>query len=159
MVGAVVGGELEETRRAYMRYLGQGFEIAVDVPEALAASALREAFDAAYEALYGRLIDGLDVEVLSWTLTLRAPPPRLSLAMRSASPSVRNEAERRPARVERDALASGDRLVGPCTVVEDQTVTVVPAGFTARVDAVGNIVVTRTHGEPTEPTTPSESTP
>ena len=159
VVGTVVGGELEETRRAYMRYLGQGFEIAVDVPESLAASSLREAFDAAYEALYGRLIDGLDVEVLSWTLTLRAPTPPLSFAMRSASPSARSEAGGHPARVERETLASGDRLAGPCTVVEDQTVTVVPAGFTARVDAVGNIVVRRTLGEPAEPSTPSESTP
>ena len=141
VVGAVVAGELEETRRAYMRYLGQGFEIAVDVPESLAASSLREAFDTAYEALYGRLIDGLDVEVLSWTLTLRAPTPSLSFAMRSAFPSARSEAGGHPVRVERETLTSGDRLTGPCTVVEDQTVTVVPAGFTAHVDAVGNIVL------------------
>ena len=150
VVGAVVAGELEETRRAYMRYLGQGFEIAVDVPESLASSALREAFDAAYEALYGRLIDGLDVEVLSWTLTLRAPTPPLSFAMRSASPSARSEAGGHPAHVERETLASGDRLAGPCTVVEDQTVTVVPAGFTACVDAVGNIIVRRVLAEPAE---------
>ena len=159
VVGAVVAGELEETRRAYMRYLGQGFEIAVDVPESLAASSLREAFDTAYEALYGRLIDGLDVEVLSWTLTLRAPTPSLSFAMRSAFPSARSEAGGHPVRVERETLTSGDRLTGPCTVVEDQTVTVVPAGFTAHVDAVGNIVLARALGEPAEPTTPSENAP
>ena len=159
VVGAVVRGELEETRRAYMRYLGQGFEIAVDVPESLAASSLRNAFDAAYEALYGRLIDGLDVEVLSWTLTLRAPTPPLSFATHSSSPSAQRKTGGRPARIERETLASGSRLTGPCTVVEDQTVTVVPAGFTAYVDAGGNIVVRRTPGEPAERTTPSEKVP
>ena len=139
VVGKVASGELEETRRAYMRYLGQGFEIAVEVAEPCTAAGLREAFDSAYQALYGRLIPGLEVEVLSWTLTLRAPPPELALAsVPTAIPRRRVIDERR---VEREALAPGSRILGPSLVVEDQTVTVVPAGSTAQVDAIGNIVV------------------
>ena len=139
VVGKVASGELEETRRAYMRYLGQGFEIAVEVAEPCTAAGLREAFDSAYQVLYGRLIPGLEVEVLSWTLTLRAPPPELALAsVPTAIPRRRVIDERR---VEREALAPGSRILGPSLVVEDQTVTVVPAGSTAQVDAIGNIVV------------------
>ena len=138
VVGEVARGELEETRRAYMRYIGQGFEIAVEVAEPCSAEALREAFDAAYQALYGRLIPGLEVEVLSWTLTLRAPPPELALASASAPPRRRLVDERR---MEREALVPGTRVLGPSVIVEDQTVTVVPCGATAQVDAMGNIVV------------------
>ena len=63
--------------RAYMRYVGQGHEIGVEVPpEVVAGTAsvgvLREAFDTAYRAVYGRVIPGLDVEVLSWTLVVTA---------------------------------------------------------------------------------------
>ena len=65
-----------ESRRAAMRYVGQGYEIAVPVPAGeLAADAgarLHSAFETEYRRLYGRLIPGLDVEVLSWTLGLTA---------------------------------------------------------------------------------------
>ena len=144
VVGPVALGELSESRRAYMRYVGQGSEIGVDVDEGT-AQGLRQAFDAAYEQLYGRLIPGLDVEVLSWTLTLRAGrtdsgaySSRLSgtssgSALRTSSAS----------RIARQDLSVGDRVVGPVAIVEDQTTTVVPQGFEARVDAYGNVILRR----------------
>ena len=144
VVGPVAQGELAESRRAYMRYVGQGFEIGVDVDEGT-ADGLRQAFDTAYEQLYGRLIPGLDVEVLSWTLTLRAGrtgsvtspsrPPGTSSgsALRTSSAS----------RIARQDLSMGDRVVGPVAIVEDQTTTVVPQGFGARVDALGNVILRR----------------
>ncbi len=72
------GARTTETVRAYMRYVGQGHEIGVDVPKEVvagagSAGALRGAFDRAYRGVYGRVIPGLDVEVLSWTLVVTAP--------------------------------------------------------------------------------------
>ena len=141
VVGAIVDDAGRETRQAHMRYLGQGYEIAVDVAQPATAEALRGAFDRAYEALYGRLIPGLDVEVLSWTLTLRAevaelasPPP--SSASRCAARVVSG-------RVERSALATGAVVAGPANVVEDETVIVVPTGCVARVDDQGNVLISR----------------
>ena len=86
-----------ERAHAYMRYVGQGHEIGVELPADVMAgtsggaspheatggggggpvAALRAAFDRAYHAVYGRTIPGLDVEVLSWTLVVSAParPP------------------------------------------------------------------------------------
>ena len=69
--------ETTESVRAYMRYVGQGHEIGVGVPAEVvagtgSAAALRGAFDEAYRAVYGRVIPGLDVEVLSWTLVVTA---------------------------------------------------------------------------------------
>jgi len=65
-----------ETRRAAMRYVGQGYEISVPVPGRLLddrdSRVLVESFEREYRRLYGRLIPGLDVEVLSWTLAVTA---------------------------------------------------------------------------------------
>ena len=139
VVGAVAAGELVELRHAYMRYVGQGYEIAVEVPPDATACALREAFDAAYLAHYGRLIPGLDVEVLSWTLTLRSQTQwQVAAEPSDAAPGRRLAAE---PRVERGSLTPGDRLAGPTLVVEDQTVTVVPAGWAAQVDPHGNVLL------------------
>ena len=83
------GAGTTERVRAYMRYVGQGHEIGVEVPREVVADTgfvagdgsaagdgsvdvLRGAFDHAYRAVYGRVIPGLDVEVLSWTLVVTA---------------------------------------------------------------------------------------
>ena len=71
------GAPTTETVRAYMRYVGQGHEIGVEVPEEVvagtgSATVLRRAFDRAYRTVYDRVIPGLDVEVLSWTLVVTA---------------------------------------------------------------------------------------
>ena len=144
VVGRVAQGDLSESRRAYMRYVGQGFEIAVDVEDGT-ADGLRQAFDDAYEQLYGRLIPGLDVEVLSWTLTLRAEQaatttrPSAPLAMSRVSTVAASGGTR----IARDDLSVGDQVAGPLAIVEDQTTTVVPRGFEARVDQRGNVILRR----------------
>ena len=141
VVGPLTTARLEETRHAYMRYVGQGYEIAVELLPGADANTTRAAFDAAYERLYGRLIPSLDVEILSWTLTLRGAVPEQCV------PTPRCTAERgarsHRGRVEREALAPGDRIVGPANIVEDQTVVVVPDGCHAQADARGNILVAR----------------
>ncbi len=157
--GAAPDGRWREARRAFMRYVGQGYEIAVPVPaETLTADhaeALREAFDTEYRRLYGRLIPNLDVEVLSWTLTLvarepEAPEPVAAPAVRAAEPSRRAAlfdaaagAFRDAGVYRRDELAPGMRLRGPALVVEDQTTTVVGAGFELTVDGRGYLVQER----------------
>ena len=139
VVAPIASGPLEETRQAFMRYVGQGYEIAVPAPEAPDRKALGAAFDRAYETLYGRLIPAQEVEVLSWTLTLTAPAP--------APPSTRPRAGARPGivdngRVLRHRLRPGDRVFGPANIVEDQTVVVVGAGQRADADEYGNLLVT-----------------
>ena len=101
---------------------------------------MREAFDTAYERLYGRLIPGLDVEVLSWTLTLRGEEPHVPAIKLDTADSE----DAMSGRVLRSALRAGDRIDGPSTIIEDQTSTVVPQGFSARMDGAGNIWLGRT---------------
>ncbi|MFQ5775610.1 MAG: hydantoinase/oxoprolinase family protein [Kiloniellaceae bacterium] len=157
---AARGADLTETRTAYMRYLGQGHEIGVGLPvrplEPGDAGALRRAFDAAYTALYGRTIPGLDVEVLSWTLTLRSvvPEPAPVSEVEAQGPAPQPRARRRvfdPARAEhldtpvyrRADLKPGARIAGPALIVEEQTTTVVSPAFEASVNALGYVVMTR----------------
>ena len=68
------GAATEEQRVAFMRYVGQGHEIAVPLPDAgsIDADSLRAAFAAEYTRLFGRTIPGQDLEILSWTLTVSA---------------------------------------------------------------------------------------
>src|SRR5262249_60871660 len=84
---AVPHGALGESRTGFMRYRGQGHEVAVPLPEGpLDPAALRAAFDATYARVYGRTIPRLEVEAVTWTLSgaeaheapgrLRQPPLR-----------------------------------------------------------------------------------
>ncbi len=70
---------LTETRSAFMRYRGQGHEIAVRLParpyRAEDAAMLLAAFEEAYRGLYSRVIPGVEIEVLSWVLLLSGPAP------------------------------------------------------------------------------------
>jgi N-methylhydantoinase A len=74
--------ELVRVRRSIgMRYLGQGFEIEVDVPEQDFGPAglgrIRSAFASTYRAVFGRFLDGA-VEVVNWRLSMQLPGHELS---------------------------------------------------------------------------------
>ena len=152
--------ELVETRQAYMRYVGQGHEIAVDLPVeeygAAHTAVFRDAFEAAYTKLYGRTIRGVEIEALSWTLTIAAPampvpttteePPRLAAPSASSSQPFFDPALAE--RVEtpvflREQLEPGTHIPGPALITEDQTTTVVTSSFDAEIDARGYILLSR----------------
>jgi N-methylhydantoinase A len=86
-------GALIETRTGFMRYRGQGHEVAVLLPDgALDPAALRAAFDATYARVYGRVIPRLEIEAVTWTLALAEPhdlPERLKTPAdaRAAAPT------------------------------------------------------------------------
>jgi N-methylhydantoinase A len=158
VVEAVAGTDgLEIRRRAFMRYLGQGFEIAVELDDdlgELTAEGLRRAFEATYGALYGRLIPDLEVEILSWTLNLsepghsrRLPADRVERLREQPAGTSRQMFDVVAAQTvqagcfERQQLAPGDYVVGPALISESQTTTVVTSGFTACVSSRGNLVL------------------
>ncbi len=156
---------LTEERAAFMRYAGQGHEIPVPYSslqtEGFTKDSLLAAFESAYRAIYGRIIPGMAVEAMSWSLkasaaavnkaaTPRLPDSAIRRRTRGAQErSVYDAAARqrlRYALLDRDALAPGDVVEGPALIVEAQTTTVVTSRFDARVDADANIVLTRKEG-------------
>ncbi|MET0969461.1 MAG: hydantoinase/oxoprolinase family protein [Tardiphaga sp.] len=151
---------LTENWTANMRYRGQGHELTVALPagefDAGSVAALESLFIADYEQQFGRRIPNLDVEVLGWSLRLATvgdpialcPPPPADLAAAPADhvdvidpPTGKFE---RIALYNRNALTPGSTIAGPALIVEDETTTLVTKSFTARIDALGAIVMTRT---------------
>ena len=136
---------LTERARAYMRYVGQGYEIPVAFdPNRCAATSLQVAFDQAYLEHYGRLLSNAEVEVMSWTLTVSAAREPTSGAppLADVSDYLGKHREVRilegsrwtdARQIERTWLCPGERLTGPAVIVEDQTSTVVPSGFEVKV--------------------------
>ena len=134
-------------REVLMRYRGQGWEIPVALPhgdfDEIAAQELTTTFVKAYEAFFGRAIEGLTIEAVSWSV-------RVSSA-RAAPPAVEPVAARRPLKaasarlvhdpassgkvttavLDRRTLTAGDTVAGPALIIEDQTTTVVGSRHTA----------------------------
>ncbi len=160
VIGSLVPDDaLQVLRRAFMRYQGQGYEIAVDLDqdiEHLSRATLTERFEENYRALYGRTIPGLSVEILSWTLSLVASNRAAGLPVERTEPvrtldpetlttffdPVAGEATEAGC-FDREALQPGDCVSGPALIREAQTTVVVAAGFTACVGDRGSLVLER----------------
>jgi len=147
-------GELAEIRTAFMRYRGQGHEVAVGLPPGpVDAAALRAAFDTTYARVYGRVIPGLEVEALTWTLALAQPfalPARIPAPPERPAPKPTGSARvidpatgaaTDAAVYSRVALQAGASLTGPAIIIEAGTSTIVPPGFSARVGAAGELLI------------------
>jgi N-methylhydantoinase A len=150
---------LTERRAAFMRYRGQGHEIAVELPERDFLSADRAAitalFEDAYRRLYSRPIPGVDIEILSWVLTVSAPAQGELASAIPVQPSEPKPRGHRPLFDPqsgefqnvpiywRGDLAPGAKILGPAVISEDDTSTVVSPLFEAQVDKFGYIALTR----------------
>jgi len=153
------GGCLTEHRTAFARYVGQGYEIPVALPirtllEADVA-ALRTGFERSYLQQYGRLIDGVDIEILAWTVTVGTEAPAAELMA-----SVRNQPAAPPSHwrkifdigqgawikaglYRRSELSPGSTLAGPAIIVEEATSTTIGPGYDVAIGADASIVMTR----------------
>ena len=74
VVNQMSSGPLEEKIRA-MRYQGQGHEVSVliDQVEIVDSRSFRQRFESVYRETYGRVLEEVEVEILSWTLSLEEP--------------------------------------------------------------------------------------
>src|SRR4029079_9658498 len=70
------GVAIAEHRHVEMRYIGQGHEIAVDLPlrdlTTDDAPLLRKLFENRYAEIFGRAVPGVEVEILAWSITMSA---------------------------------------------------------------------------------------
>ena len=148
-----------ERRAAFMRYIGQGHEITVVLPQrpltADDTASLRAAYERDYAALFERHIPNAAIEILSWSVQVstEASLPALQTASPATLASVpvglRAVFDGRSGRTtevpvyRRDALPPGSTFPGPAIVTEDETSTYVSANFAAHIDASGCIVMDR----------------
>ena len=139
--------------QAYMRYAGQGYEVAVPVDdEHMTVDALREGFLAAYAELYGRSIPNVPVEVLSWTMALSGPAIEQGLSKipahgdegstDTAVIQLYDGESEVPARLlHRSTLPAGEPMAGPLLIVEPQTTVHVPEGMQVVLQDRGDLLI------------------
>ena len=148
-------------RLADMRYLGQGYEITVPLPDAklsaAGAPAISEAFARTYKAAFGRVISDGTPELINWRLSATCPATPFNLpehAPAAASPATR------PARrghrtvrfagtgrshradvYDRCTLPPGSVVRGPAVFAERETSCVIGPDCTVTVDADRNLII------------------
>ena len=140
-----------------MSYMGQGFEIGITLPfeflqDAAPADELRRAFEAEYLRLYGRILQGVPMQTVTWRLVARGPAPQLvpvaaDAADRSDPLKGRRTVyfqERGPVAdvpvYDRYKLGAGAKFAGPAVFEERESTFVVGFDAEVRVDAALNLI-------------------
>ncbi|QRM57824.1 hydantoinase/oxoprolinase family protein [Sinorhizobium sp. BG8] len=157
--GGLDTGEPVIERTLFMRYAGQGWDIPVplDIARFDAGSATRLAatFETEYERFFGRAIEGLDIEIVSWSVKASSPlPPVARVAAVGQGSAIAPAKTRRLFEAsqgtfleagihERDTLKPGDVVNGPAVIVERETSAVLTSSFKAIVQNDGCLLVTR----------------
>jgi N-methylhydantoinase A len=136
-----------------MRYVGQGFEVPVALPDDMDVDSLAEAFHHEYERRMGHRLHDVGVEVVTWRLVASGPSGSVDLAtLASPNGSARAKGQRQAHFAEaggfvvcdvydRYALPVGVEISGPAIVEEHESTAVIGPGASARVDSNHNLVV------------------
>jgi N-methylhydantoinase A len=144
---------------AFMRYSGQGWEIPVSLPYKTFADAdrseIKAAFEEAYRVLFGRVIDGLPIEITNWSLVVASilPDVAKSTHFDAGTPAterrtrqffdaaLRKTVEARE--VERVEMQAGRAVEGPAVIIENETTTIVTSAYTAIGQGDGSLLLRR----------------
>ncbi len=136
---------IETDHKVYMRYSGQGWEIPIQLTADQAANpdaaTYLDLFEADYKSLFGRAVDGMEVEITVWSVNAFTPPDA-SAPVAPVTPTTQTEAaptgdSRRlfdPATGQtttatthhRDSLKPGQTIQGPAIITETETTVIVP---------------------------------
>ena len=157
------GAPITQIRVAYMRYVGQGHEIPVPLPARPLGerdvAVIRAAYDTEYIRFYDRPVPGSDVEIMSYAVVV-ATVPEDAPVVTAAVDDVVFAPDATAARTQlvrdtitgkvspwsvhdRTALAPGVQIVGPAIIAEDETSTLVGPGWSATVNGLGYLELTR----------------
>jgi N-methylhydantoinase A len=144
--------------KAYMRYTGQGEELPVVLTSDQAknpnAKTFQTLFEKDYVDLFGRTVDGMDIEITVWSVNSTTLPESVEPAQTlDALNEVVSTGQRNlfdPALgqfvqssiVERNSLQPGNRIMGPAVIVEDETTIILPSSRLAVCQVDGCIDIT-----------------
>jgi len=155
--------EITFHRTADMRYIGQGHEVSVVLPDGVLVAAdlarISAAFEKAYITLYGRKGPDVALQVVNWRVVASGPRPKMNWqfprhggVLKDARKGSRQAyfPERggyvETAIYDRYALQPGMSFAGPAIVEERESTLIVGAGARAQVDERLNVVVELQHG-------------
>tara|TARA_R110000796_G_scaffold5969_5_gene21787 strand:+ start:3783 stop:5864 length:2082 start_codon:yes stop_codon:yes gene_type:complete len=150
---------IKAEHKIYMRYVGQGWEIPVSLTAAQAAHPDAETylklFEADYTRLFGRVVDGLDIEITVWSVNAATPTATVTLVKPLTEVTSAKSADHRQmfdtalgnmttAQVTaRSGLVPGDRICGPAIITEDETTIIIPSSRRATVQNDGTVDIER----------------
>ena len=146
-----------------MRYKGQGWEIPVRLDQGsfdeFAAELITGVFTKAYETFFGRAIDDVQIEAVSWSVRVSSVIPAPDPVEVIDGQSVATSDLKRPmydpvssttvaaSIIERDALTVGQAVDGPALIVESQTTTVLGSHHCAVLQGDRSLRITRQSAE------------
>jgi N-methylhydantoinase A/oxoprolinase/acetone carboxylase beta subunit len=144
-----------------MRFAGQYHELRVELPGVVPGKdqvqTIVTAFNERYAEVYGRIPDGLAVEVLNWHLEAESSQVVFDLARAEQEPGDGANARKTDREIyfinpepghrscpvyDRYALHPGDAFPGPCAIEERESTVIVPPGCLVEVDRFRNLVIT-----------------
>ncbi len=146
-----------QQKLAGVRYVGQGSELTVMLPDTFLShgdvQALIDTFEAAHLARFGRTLPGQGVEVVNWRGRVQTTPPTLNTSdqLRHPEPDAREKSLQvylgreqgyRPCRViPRSLLVTRVAVQGPALLQEKECAIYVGPGASAQLDEQGNILM------------------
>jgi len=155
-------GSVDMQRTGDLRYVGQGYELRVSVPpgelDAQSMETVWRAFSARHEAEYGHAFPDNPIEIVNIRLSGKGQMPKISrrnVTGGGAADSALVRTGRCIFRVDdrlrefetgfyrRDELAEGAVVDGPAVILQQDTTTVVPPTWRAKVVAGGNIILNK----------------
>ena len=145
-----------------MLYLGQTHTVSVPIPSGdLNTGMIQTAFDTAYLAAYGRLLQGIPVRVMNYRVSVTGKRPAFDMAA-FAPPEDKTVAQCQTATrlvhangVDQDApvydrlaLPEGAEIKGPALLEQADTTIFIDPGLIGQVDRFGNLIIRaeQTHG-------------
>jgi len=154
--------KVKQLRFGDLRYVGQGYELRVPIPAGKLTNAAMEKVWAEFHKLhdreYGHFFEDSPIEIVNIRLTGVGALPKVSAAkvkpggsLKAATvktaPSVFRAGDKlktvKTTFYRRDKLPLNKVFSGPAIVLQKDTTTVIPPGWTARMDQGANLILTR----------------
>jgi len=152
--------DMRFVRKSDMRYVGQGYEISVEIPDGKLrledAERIEDAFWEEYKRLYGRSIENVALEGVTWRVWAQGPIPEFDLKGSRSDPIKEDGTSSKGTRkvyfpekkttietgvYDRYRLKPGDRFNGPAIVEERESTVVAGPESNCHIDVHGNLII------------------
>ena len=151
--------QISHRRVADMRYVGQGHEIQVPLPDGRlsgeSVSGIVSSFEEVYRRLYERLSQSVPIEIINWRITSSSPAPQVRLQVAGDERTIAQTALKGSREAyfpelggyagipvyDRYGLLPGIGLVGPAIVEERESTVIVGPDCRFRIDEQRNLLV------------------
>ena len=144
--------------KVYMRYSGQGWEIPIELNQQQAMKPDMETFQRLFETdyinLFGRAVQGMDVEITVWAVNATTPAQKINQITQVSATTAATATGSRDIFdaasgamldaqiINRDNLKSGQTITGPAAITERETTIILPASHNAIRQPDGTIDIT-----------------